>query len=237
MSLIRDVREEGLFEDHFPHDYFFLVLVRVFVFEVLDVFLEIRSHCFFPPIGIRIKLLYNTTTLPPPPTTHRSPITRERVVDRYITILFLLLPYNYPPVGWGRGAEGFIKLNEFRLDYQLISFNSWRLIEDMVKEKTSKKDTMIGQYVIVRADRAGVFAGTLLEKEGNEVVMRDARRLWYWKGASSLSQMAITGPMSPNECKFPAPVERILVLGVIEIIPCTKQARSVIEGVKVWKQD
>lgn len=107
----------------------------------------------------------------------------------------------------------------------------------MVNKKESKKDSMIGQYVIVRADRAGVFAGTLVEKESNEVVMSDARRLWYWKGASSLSQMAITGPMSPNECKFPAPVERILVLGVIEIIPCTKTARSVIEGVKVWKQD
>jgi hypothetical protein len=100
-----------------------------------------------------------------------------------------------------------------------------------------KSDLMIGKYVIVRADRAGVFAGTLVEKSGSEVVMKDARRLWYWKGASSLSQMAITGPMSPGECKFPAPVPAILVLGVIEIIPCSKTAQSVIEGVKVWKQD
>lgn len=94
---------------------------------------------------------------------------------------------------------------------------------------------LIGKYVIIRADRAGVFAGTLTVKEGTEVVMENARRIWYWKGAASLSQLAVTGPMRPNECKFPAPLEKILVTGVIEIIPCTKKAREIIEGVKVWE--
>lgn len=99
------------------------------------------------------------------------------------------------------------------------------------------KENFIGQYVIVRADRAGVFAGTLSEREGNEVVMMNTRRLWYWDGAASLSQLAITGPMRPANCKFPAPLARILVLGVIEIIPCTPEARKSIEGVPVWKKD
>lgn len=95
----------------------------------------------------------------------------------------------------------------------------------------------VGKYVIVRADRAGVFAGTLKEKEGNEVVMEDVRRIWYWDGAASLSQLAITGPTKPKTCKFPAPLDRILVLGVIEIIPCTKNAEEAIRGVPIWSKD
>jgi hypothetical protein len=100
-----------------------------------------------------------------------------------------------------------------------------------------KKMELIGKYVIVRADRAGVFAGILEEKEGSEVVMKDARRLWYWSGAASLSQLAINGTRKPENCKFPASLDKILVLGVIEIIPCTKESENSIRKVKVWQQD
>lgn len=100
----------------------------------------------------------------------------------------------------------------------------------------SKKNGLIGSYVIVRADRAGVFAGTLLEKQGTEVVMADVRRIWYWDGAASLSQMAISGVSKPENCKFPEALKKILVLGVIEVIPCTKEARKSIEGVPIWKK-
>jgi hypothetical protein len=94
----------------------------------------------------------------------------------------------------------------------------------------------VGKYVIVRADRAGVFAGTLSEKSGTEVVLKGARHIWYWDGAASLSEMAIRGVSKPENCKFPEPLERIIVLGVIEIIPCTKEARKSIEGVPAWKK-
>lgn len=97
-------------------------------------------------------------------------------------------------------------------------------------------EKLVGKYVIVRADRAGVFAGTLTEKNGTEVIMENARRIWYWDGAASLSEMAISGVSKPENCKFPASLDRILVLGVIEIIPCMKNARDSIEGVPVWKK-
>jgi len=94
---------------------------------------------------------------------------------------------------------------------------------------------MVGKYVIVRAENAGVFAGTLEEKAGDEVVLANARRIWYWDGAASLSQLAFVGTSKPNKCKFPASLEKILVLGVIEIIPCTMRAKESIEGVPVWE--
>lgn len=91
-------------------------------------------------------------------------------------------------------------------------------------------------YVICRTYSAGVFAGYLAKREGREVTMKDARRIWYWAGAASLSQMAIDGTSQPDNCKFPAPVPEVLLLEAIEIIPVTAKAEASIKAVPVWKQ-
>ena len=91
------------------------------------------------------------------------------------------------------------------------------------------------EYVIIRADRAGVFAGYLESRDGTEVVMKNVRRLWYWSGAASLSELANSGVKNVSACKFPAPNAKIIVTGVIEIIPATETARKIIEGVPAWK--
>lgn len=93
-----------------------------------------------------------------------------------------------------------------------------------------------GDYVIVRAYSAGVFAGTLVRGKGQEVVLKDARRLWYWDGAASLSQLAMEGVSKPQNCKFPCEVKEVLILGAIEILATTQIARKSIKGVSVWKQ-
>ena len=95
---------------------------------------------------------------------------------------------------------------------------------------------MIGKKVIIRADRAGVFFGTLKEKNGNEVTLTDCRRIWYWDGAASISQLAVDGTSRASNCKFTVIVAEITILGVIEIIPCTDKAVNSIENVAVWKK-
>ena len=95
---------------------------------------------------------------------------------------------------------------------------------------------MENQKVIVRADRAGVFFGNIKERNGSEVVMTNVRRLWYWDGACSLSQLAVDGTTKPNQCNFTVVVPEMTILGVIEIIPCTDKAITSIEGVKEWKK-
>ena len=65
---------------------------------------------------------------------------------------------------------------------------------------------MIGKYCMVRTYSAGVFAGTLKSRDGKEVVLNDARRIWFWDGAASLSQLATEGTTKPQNCKFPGPV-------------------------------
>ena len=93
----------------------------------------------------------------------------------------------------------------------------------------------IGKKVIVRGDRSGVFFGTLKEKNGQEVVLGDCRRIWYWDGAASISQLAVDGTARPANCKFTVVVDFISILDAIEIIPCTPKAIESIEGVHVWK--
>lgn len=101
----------------------------------------------------------------------------------------------------------------------------------MKKKKVCKKLP----YVIVRTYSAGVFAGELVSCKGKEVVMREARRLWYWAGAASLSQMAMEGTKDPENCKFPCPVNRVTLTEVIEILDVTAAARASIEGVPIWQ--
>jgi hypothetical protein len=93
----------------------------------------------------------------------------------------------------------------------------------------------IGSYVIVRTYSAGVFAGELQKREGKEVTLKNARRIWYWAGACSLSQLAMEGTKKPAECKFPREVPLILLLEAIEIIPTTEAAKKSIESVPVWE--
>ena len=92
------------------------------------------------------------------------------------------------------------------------------------------------KYVLVRTYSAGVFVGYLKSKKDAEVVLTDARRLWYWDGASSLSQLAMEGVTRPQNCKFPVPVSSVTLLGVIEIIDVTAKAKKSIAEVPIWKQ-
>ena len=95
----------------------------------------------------------------------------------------------------------------------------------------------IGKKVIIRANRAGVFFGTLSEYDAvtRTAEIKDCRRIWYWSGAASLSQLANEGVKNPSGCKFTVVVPTMQVMEVIEIIPCREEAVENIESVLVWK--
>lgn len=92
-----------------------------------------------------------------------------------------------------------------------------------------------GQYVIIRTYSAGAFAGTLKSREGKEVTLTNARRLWYWDGAASLSELAMCGTKKPRNCKFPVAVNEIILTEAIEIIAVTEIAQKCIEEVPEWQ--
>ena len=103
-------------------------------------------------------------------------------------------------------------------------------------KKSALEPVAQSAYVIVRTYSAGVFAGYMESRNGREVVMTNARRLWYWDGASSLSQLAVEGTAKPENCKFPCTVERVELLEVIEILNVTEKAKKPINEVAIWKQ-
>lgn len=91
-------------------------------------------------------------------------------------------------------------------------------------------------YVIVRTYSAGVFAGYLDKREGKEAKVLNARRLWYWDGASSLSQLSQDGVSKPENCKFPCEVPYVELTEVIEVLPCTQKAKDSIASVSIWQK-
>lgn len=90
-------------------------------------------------------------------------------------------------------------------------------------------------HVIVRTQSAGVFAGVLKSRKGSEAIVTNARRLWYWSGAASLSQLAVEGTSNPSGCKFPVAVPEVTLLNVIEILPLSDKAKASIDSVPVWR--
>ena len=107
--------------------------------------------------------------------------------------------------------------------------------KDLVKNKTMAEKLDGMKYVCIRTYSAGCHCGYLESQDKMHVVLRNARRLWYWDGAASLSQLAMEGVKKPGNCKFPCEVDRI-ELEAIEIIDMTEDARVSIQGVTVWEE-
>ena len=99
-----------------------------------------------------------------------------------------------------------------------------------------KKEINKERYVLVRTFSAGVFVGYLESRNGKEVILRNARRIWYWSGAASLSQLSADGVSDPDNCKFPCEVNRVELLETIEILDVTDKAKDNISKVPVWEK-
>lgn len=82
----------------------------------------------------------------------------------------------------------------------------------------------LGQFVVVRTYSAGVHVGTLAERNGKEVTLTDARRIWLWKGANTLHEIANGGVGKGSKISEPAAC--ILLTEAIEIIVATEAARA-----------
>lgn len=94
-------------------------------------------------------------------------------------------------------------------------------------------------YVIIRTYSAGVHMGYLKAKEstlaGMEVELIQARRLYSWAGALTISELASIGTTKPDQCKFCAPIQSICLVA-IEIVPTTDYAFDMLNNVPIWKQ-
>ena len=89
-------------------------------------------------------------------------------------------------------------------------------------------------FVLIRTYSAGVHFGYLKRKEGKEVELVNAQRIWSWSGACSLSQIAVEGVK--GESKISVEIPSIILTEAIEIIPITEVAKENLKGVAIWKK-
>lgn len=92
------------------------------------------------------------------------------------------------------------------------------------------------KFSIVRTEKAGVFFCKVLDVTGNVVTIADARKLFFWKGAAAVEQIALEGVKNPTECKFTVTISQMQVFNPCQIIPCTDVAYECIKNVHVWKR-
>lgn len=94
-------------------------------------------------------------------------------------------------------------------------------------------------YCIIRTYSAGVWAGYVdLKNYGEQMVVKDARRLWRWWSEFTLSALALTGikPGKEKENKYAMAVSEVYLTNVIEIIPCSEEAKEQIIAQPNYKE-
>lgn len=84
---------------------------------------------------------------------------------------------------------------------------------------------LIGKFVVVRAHFAGVHCGTLESMDGKSLVLKDARRIWRWRGANTLNEVATKG-VATDYTRISDPVASIALTEACEIISTTDEARE-----------
>ena len=120
------------------------------------------------------------------------------------------------------------------MDTMIINGEEWVKKSTLPETHKMSADLDGLPYYIIRTYSAGVFAGHVKERNGKEAIVLKARRLWYWEGAASLSELAMHGVSEPKNCKFPCEVESVELTEVIEVIPATIKCRESIKEVPVW---
>ena len=73
-----------------------------------------------------------------------------------------------------------------------------------------------------------------IKHTGQEVTLKNSRRIWYWSGAASLSELAVRGAKNVSSCKFAPQVSDIVLLDACEIITCTAEAENMIRKCPEW---
>lgn len=104
-----------------------------------------------------------------------------------------------------------------------------------IKELKEIDKFWIGKKVILRTYSAGVFFGKIELKSNDEIILKDARRLYYWKTKNkgiSISEIANDGV--DNNSKICQRVS-FIYLKAIEIIECSTEAINNIEGQNDYK--
>lgn len=115
-----------------------------------------------------------------------------------------------------------------------LTFGELKQIAAMFQatNKPAIQNPVVGKYCIARCYAAGVHAGTVESVDGENVVLRNSRRLWEWKAVDgiALSGVAQHGIKSGSRLDVLNPV--IYLSGVCELIPVADGVEAKINAYK-----
>lgn len=110
------------------------------------------------------------------------------------------------------------------------------VVNPVLIKNLKEEINMENKYYIIRGDRSGVFFGQIAGRNGQEVELRNVRKIWYWDGACAVEQISVDGTTNPNRCNITVTVPEMMITDAIQIIPCSDKAVSVLSEVKEWKR-
>jgi hypothetical protein len=96
----------------------------------------------------------------------------------------------------------------------------------------SKPHPFVGKYVIARCYSAGVHAGEVVSADGENVILKDSRRLWSWSARDGVALSGVAQNGLKSEGKVDTLNPEIALMGVCELIPCSAKARESIDAFK-----
>jgi len=130
-------------------------------------------------------------------------------------------------------------MNKQKITELEINGEKYVLASSIKKDNKLAENTSGLKNVLIRSYASGVHIGLLKSQQdtlsGKNVVLLNSRRVYYWDGAATLSQLAMEGSTKPQNCKLTMEVNEIEIMNVIEIIPLTEKALNCFNLIKTWK--
>jgi hypothetical protein len=106
-------------------------------------------------------------------------------------------------------------------------------LAELKREYKESSDSLIGQFVIVHSVRAGVFVGVLAGLDEDRVSLQGCRKIFRWKGAKTLRELATDGCSLTERTQITDSVPMQLVFECHQVIPCTEKARQILDR-SIW---
>ena len=99
-----------------------------------------------------------------------------------------------------------------------------------VSQMSPEPHPFVGKYVIARCYSAGVHTGEVVSVDGENVILKDSRRLWSWKAKDGVALSGVAQCGVQAGCKIDVVNPLIALMGVCELIPCSNTAKESIDG-------
>ena len=113
-----------------------------------------------------------------------------------------------------------------------LTYGELKQISALFGAVNSAPHPFVGKYVIARCYSAGVHAGTVVSVDGENVILKDSRRLWSWIAKDGIALSGVAQAGIKPDCKIDTLNPEIALTGVCELIPCSAASKESIDGHK-----